>query len=192
MPPTTREASLLPDSQNTNTTASRIIHWVTTVGRFVIVFTELIVISAFLSRFYLDRKNADLSEIVRQQKAILESTKDFESEYILLQQRLSTINDFFKKSQDLTTPLNTLTKSTPPEIVFTRLSLSDGEQSPKVTLSVNSLNETAIVDFITNLSLNPQIESINVRKIEKKPKDFRYWIDLDIVFKGEANGNTKS
>jgi methyl coenzyme M reductase subunit C-like uncharacterized protein (methanogenesis marker protein 7) len=76
--PAKKEISLLPDEENLNTLSARVLRYLTTIGRVIIILTELAVISAFLSRFWLDRKNADLSETIRQQKAILESTQEFE------------------------------------------------------------------------------------------------------------------
>jgi len=72
-----KELSLLPDSSNPNSFSARFIKWVTTIGRWVMTLTELIVISAFISRFWLDRKNSDLSDLIRQKQAILESTQEF-------------------------------------------------------------------------------------------------------------------
>ena len=82
--PSKKEISLLPAEENLNTFSARFLKWVTSVGRVVIVFVELIVIGAFLSRFWLDRKNSDLSETLRQQKAILASTQEFEKDYLEL------------------------------------------------------------------------------------------------------------
>jgi len=52
--PAKKEISLLPDEENLDSFSARAFRWLTTVGRYVIVFTELIVICAFLSRFWLD------------------------------------------------------------------------------------------------------------------------------------------
>ncbi|MBU1129800.1 hypothetical protein KKE45_00570, partial [Patescibacteria group bacterium] len=88
---TKKEISFLPKHQDNHSFIAKLVRWVTTVGRSVIIFTELIVIAAFVSRFWLDRKNSDLSESIRQQKAILESTAPFEKDFLILQNRLKAI-----------------------------------------------------------------------------------------------------
>ncbi|HAP37638.1 hypothetical protein A2574_01320 [Candidatus Shapirobacteria bacterium RIFOXYD1_FULL_38_32] len=183
--PSKKEISLLPDSENINNIGARAIRWVTTVGRYVIIFTELVVISAFISRFWLDRKNADLSEVIRQQKAILESTKDFETEYSLLQQRLKFIKDSNIQTS-YSEKLTTLANSTPNEIIFDKLALSEKDNQLIANISVFSYTEESIIDFATNLILNPQISSVNISKIEKKPKENRYQIEINLVFKNET------
>lgn len=186
--PADKDPSLLPDSENNNTIFGRVLRWLTTVGRFVIVFTELIVISAFLSRFWLDRKNSDLSEVIRQQKAILESTKDFEIEFNLLQDRLGVIKDFYSVSHRSQSQIETLVESTPFEITYSSLSLTPLSKSSPATAELNlvSPREEAIVDFITNLTVNPQIQEVKVKNIEKKPRDSRYFINLSLIFKKET------
>lgn len=177
--PAKKEPSLLPDAQNINTPLARILRWVTSVGRVVIVFTELIVISAFLSRFWLDRKNSDLSEVIRQQKAILESTQDFEKEFVLLQKRLQTVKESYTSQAVFSPEIQTLVDSTPPDIVYHLLSL----RPAAADLDLTSYREDSIVDFITNLIVNPNIQSVEVERIEKKPKDSRYLVKISLTFK---------
>jgi len=185
--PVKREISLLPEENNPRSLPNRIVTWLTTVGRFVIVFVELIVVLAFLSRFFLDRKNADLSETIRQQKAILMSTKEFEDEYNQLQQRLKYIKDFYENEPQYLTKITSLVQSTPPDIVYDKFNITREKDSLQVVASLNAIayEETSIVDFITNLILNPDIASVNIKSIEKKTKDSRYSIGLDLLFRDQ-------
>lgn len=183
--PAKKEISLLPDEENPNSPASRLLQWITTAGRFVIVFTELIVISAFISRFWLDRKNSDYSDILRQQKAILESTQAFEKEYSLLQQRLKIIKDFYSITPEYNSKIISLTESTPREIVFNSLVIEDDPTRKSIVADIDliSYKEESIVDFITNLTVNENLETVDVKSIEKKPKENQYSVKLFLVFK---------
>ena len=183
--PSKKEISLLPSEENSNTFSARFFKWVTSVGRVVIVFTELIVIGAFLSRFWLDRKNADLSETLRQQKAILGSTQEFERDYVSLQQRLKFIKNFYKTEPKYGESLNSLIQSIPDGIYFQNISFNTSENSSPIAANVESFSyqEDAIIDFIVNLKLNPDISSVNVQKIEKKTKDSKFYLSLTLIFK---------
>lgn len=185
--PVKREISLLPEENNPRSLSNRIVTWLTTVGRFVIVFVELIVVLAFLSRFFLDRKNADLSETIRQQKAILMSTKEFEEEYNQLQQRLKYIKDFYENEPQYLPKITSLVQSTPPDIVYDKFTISREPESLQVVANLSAIayEESSIVDFITNLILNPDIASVNIKSIEKKTKDSRYSIGLHLIFKNQ-------
>ncbi len=182
--PAKKEISLLPNEENLNTFSARFLRWVTSVGRVVIIFVELIVIGAFLSRFWLDRKNSDLSETLRQQKAILGSTQEFEKDYVSLQERLKFIKNFYKTEPKYTESLNSLIQSIPDGIYFQNISFNSGEKASIITGSVEafSYQEDAIIDFIVNLKLNPDISSVNVQKIEKKTKDSKFYLSLSLTF----------
>lgn len=183
--PSKKEISLLPNEENSNSFSARFLKWVTTIGRIVIVFTEFIVILAFLSRFWLDRKNSDLSEILRQQKAILTSTKEFEDDYTSLQLRLQFIKNFYKSEPKYVENLNSLIQSLPSDIYFQSFSIDNNKITSKVSSKVElySYQEDAIVNFISNLKLNPDIDSVEVQKIEKKTKDSKYYLSIALTFK---------
>ena len=186
-----KEISLLPESENINSLSSRALHWTASVGRYIIVFTELIVIIAFISRFWLDRKSADLSEVVRQQKAILDSTALFEKDFNLVQQKLKIIKEFYGGIPQYDQKLSTLADSTPPDIVFETLSISKDLKINRIIVNASAfaLKESSIVDFLTNLTVNPEISTVNIRTIEKKARENRYLINFALVFK---NSNVKA
>ncbi|HWS48455.1 MAG TPA: hypothetical protein VN174_00210 [Candidatus Methanoperedens sp.] len=183
--PSTKEISLLPNEENNNSLVARLIRWVMTVGRVVIIFTEFIVIGAFLSRFWLDRKNSDLSEVLRQQKAIISSTKDFENDYNSLQQRLLYIKNFYKNQPKYVDILNSLISSLPNGIYFDSFSLVRDRKSSLISVMAQlySYQEGPLVNFITNAKLNPDIAGVEVQKIEKKTRDSKFYISVAITFK---------
>lgn len=183
--PSTKEISLLPNEENNNSFLARFLRWVTTVGRVVIILTEFIVIGAFFSRFWLDRKNSDLSEILRQQKAIINSTKDFETDYSSLQERLKYIKNFYKTEPKYVAILNSMIQSLPNGIYFQSFNLARDKKTSvvSVTAQLFSYQEGSIVDFINNAKLNPDISTIDVQKIEKKTKDSKYYLSVLVTFK---------
>jgi len=182
-----KELSLLPESENPNSISARIFYWLTTVGRWVIVLTELIVVSAFISRFWLDRKNSDLSEVIRQQEAILESTQDFEKEFTLFQQKLKTIKNFYSQETDYDQKITSLVTSTRRDIVFSNLSVKKNESNNIVAdASFTAYNEDSIVDFIDNLMLNPDIKSVDINRIEKRDHENNYSVSVSLVFKNST------
>lgn len=173
-----RELSLLPDESNNNSFVARAIRYLTTVGRYIIVFTELIVISAFISRFWLDRQNSDLSESLRQQKAILESTADFEKEYTLLQSKLKLIDAHYKNQPNYIDNIKAVVSSIPTDVFFQQFSID----TDMAQVSLYSYKEDSLVNTIVNMSLNPSINTIDIRRIEKKSKDAKYYVDLSLKF----------
>src|SRR3972149_11726382 len=62
-----------------------ILKWALTVGRLLVILTELTAFSAFIYRFTLDRTLIDLHEKINQEQAIVASLKDREAIYRNLQ-----------------------------------------------------------------------------------------------------------
>lgn len=188
-----KEISLLPESENPRSFSARFFKWITTTGRVTIILTELIVISVFISRFWLDRKNSDLSEISRQKQAILESTIPFEKEFVQLQQRLTYIKDFYSNQPDYSQQIDSLITSTPEDLFYDDISVSKDEKSKLITINTSliAFREESIVSFITNLMLNPDIDQVNVNKIEKKEKENTYSILITLFFKPTTKANPK-
>ncbi|HEX8923685.1 MAG TPA: hypothetical protein VF828_03050 [Patescibacteria group bacterium] len=182
-----KEISLLPESENTNSFISKSLKWLLTVGRVVIVLTEFVVICAFASRFVLDRKNSDISDVIRQQKAIIESVSDFEKEYASLQKRLKVIKDIYANQPDYGPKITSLVQSTPTGIIYENLRITNSPQHVvDAQIQIKAYNEDVIVSFITNLVVNPDIASVDVRNIEKKSKEAEYSVTVNVVFKSKT------
>ena len=179
-----KELSLLPESENPRSFRARFFKWVTTTGRVTIVLTEFIVISVFISRFWLDRKNSDLSEIVRQKQAILESATPFETEFTKLQERLDYIKSFYSNQPEYDKQISSLISSTPTDLFYNQLSISMDEKTTTTVInaSLTAYKEESIVSFITNLTLNSDINQVDVTKIEKKEKENQYLISIVLYF----------
>jgi len=180
-----KELSLLPESENPRSFGARFLKWITTTGRTTIVITELIVISVFISRFWLDRKNSDLSEVVRQKQAIIESATPFVTEFTGLQKRLSYIKNFYSNQPEYSQQISSLISSTPSDLFYNKISVFTDEKTEMtvVTTSLSAYKEESIVVFITNLMLNPDIDQVNITKIEKKEKENQYSVSLTLNFK---------
>jgi len=189
-----KEISLLPDKDN-NSLTGRILNWISNVGRYVVVFTELIIIGIFLSRFTLDRTNSDISEAVRQKRAMLNSTTEFEKDYSILQSKVQAIKKFYSQDNDYGNKIVYLADRTPSDIVYDNLSLKKDDGKLSANLSLIVYNEKSLIDFITNLSFeneNNPVASIDIKSIEKKSKENKYDVTLQLDFKNSSqNANQK-
>lgn len=182
MPAKKKEMSLLPDYENPNSIFNRVLNWLTSVGRVVIIITELVVVAAFLSRFWLDRKNSDLGELLRQRKAILESTKEFEKSYNSLQQKLNFIKTYYKSDDKIINQLDTIAKSIPESVAVMSMNVVKTESGNQpISVSAYGYTQESIVDLIVNLSLNPEIKTVEINKIEKKTKNNKYEVNVNLI-----------
>lgn len=191
MPVKRKNINLLPSENNANSFSSRLINWVATTGRVVIIITEVVVVGAFLSRFYFDRQNSDLTDSLRQQKAILDSVKDFEKQFTSVQKRLAAIKEIKSQTPHFEDQVTVIAKTVPKDIVLEQVRLGKKKDMITADILASAYQELAIIEFIQRLNLQKDISSIKVSRIEKKQKSTSYALTMSLDFKPKAIPNAK-
>ena len=71
--------------------SNQLLSWALTYGRYIIIITQIIVLTVFFTRFKLDRDHTDLKESVSQKQALIESVASLETEIRRIQKNLADI-----------------------------------------------------------------------------------------------------
>lgn len=156
--------NLLPEDDFEKTSFGRFIKWALSVGRYIVVFTELIVILAFLSRFKLDRDLTDIHESIEQKKAIIASAQELEREIRGLQDNLMKINEVTKKQNPYSSFITSFARIVPDEVTIENLTL----EKDRLSLSCTSLTPEGIGLFIYQLKQSPKFSNISIEDITRK------------------------
>ena len=72
----------------------RFIDWALTIGRLLVILTEIVALSAFIYRFSLDRQLIDLHSKITQEQAIANYLNNNEKKYRNLQDRLAIATNY--------------------------------------------------------------------------------------------------
>ncbi len=141
-----RQINLLPRDDFESSSFGRVLKWALSTFRALVIVTELIVMSAFLSRFWLDAKNSDLGEQVKIASAQVNAYKKVEDEFRLLQKKLSVTKSFYilPKESDF---LNKLAAVMPSDVFLSSFSIGDDG----VQIKAYSSNEQSIAQFLVNI-----------------------------------------
>lgn len=158
------EINLLPQEEFDASSAGRILKWILSTFRYIVITTEIVVISAFLSRFFLDAKSNELTDAIIQKKAIVASYSTFETEYRGTQRRLDIFKNYTSDSLSITPVIDSITKNIPANTNLTELSIN----GTKVTLTGEASEEANVSNFVANLSTSPFFENVNLNSIESK------------------------
>jgi predicted Zn-dependent protease len=179
-----KKISLLEEKPLGATTWGRFVNWLAFSGRGILVFTELIVLLAFVSRFWLDAKNNDLGEIVRQKKVILESSSQFEKDFLELQKRLNLADAYFTNLPELENFLNIIVANLPAGISLNSFNFVTGESTPRANIDIYILSEEDLALFINNLTKDERVAKVRVGKIEQdelgKGTDIKLAVDFNV------------
>lgn len=152
------EIEFLPQEEWEKTSFGKFLKWLLTVGRYIVIFTELIVILAFLSRFKLDRDLTDLYEQINNKQQIIQSYADFESDFRFLQKQLSTIQGLRKEQLQTKQLMEEIATLTPIDVYFSDLTISGN----KASFTANALSEAGLATFINNLKRSGHFSNLEI------------------------------
>ncbi len=153
--------NLLPQDPFFKTKLGRTLSWSINVGRYILIFTQIIVLISFSSRFVLDRMITDLNKSIHQKKLIIESQAEFENEFRLAQAKIKSYQEIEQQSE-LVEIFPLLQETLPNDFRLRTLKIQAGTMSGQgIALSNNGLNL-----FINNLQLSPNFRDIVVSRIE--------------------------
>ena len=158
--------NLLPQEEFAASTLGRILAWILSTFRVLVIMTELIVILAFLSRFWLDARTTDLNEEIKQKQAIVAASADFEKEFRLAQKKLKIYSDMTAKDKVATNLINSISSYLPPEVLLVSVS-QIGEE---VQVKGQSFTERAIAQFIANLEPSGLFDEISLSQVDTSQK----------------------
>lgn len=153
--------NLIPKDPFFTTPIGKVLKWALSVGRYIVVFTELIVIFSFLTRFSLDRQVTDLNETIARKRTIIESYGTLEDDVTRVQAILQEY-DQIAAQENITEVFPEMSRIVPSDVVLTEFVIRPGQVSfSGLVTSQNSLNA-----LISNIQLSQRFFNVSVDRIE--------------------------
>lgn len=159
--PATININLVPKDPFFQTTLGRALQWALSAGRYIVIFTELIVIVSFAARFTLDRQITDLNSRINTQKVTIQSYGDLEANFRSVQTRLDDVKEI-DQEVNIVDVFENLSKVTPRDVVLDQLSITPST----VNISGNTLSQTSFNLLVNNLQLSGSFFNISIGKVE--------------------------
>jgi Tfp pilus assembly protein PilN len=158
--PAAIKVNLLPKDPFLSSPVGKLLQWALSVGRYLVVFTELVVIISFASRFTIDRQITDLNLALLQKETVIDSYGDLEDNVRDLQTKIENYRQV-SQLDNVTDVFPVLTAVTPPDIILNDLQMRPG----RVTLSGTSLSNVSLGILINNLQVSGRFTDISVERI---------------------------
>ncbi len=176
MPANAISINLLDQGNSANSPWNRIIVWITTYGRYIMITTELIVLLAFASRFSLDRKLSDLKENISQKQEILEVNMDLEQDIRAVQTKIGTVKSLM---QGQSAPVDTL--------VLVQTLMPAGSyletltiEKDKLTANITTDNSETFSSVLANFSASRNLTAVEIGKVGKQPEGIEFVLSARI------------
>lgn len=138
--------NLLPKDAFAQSGVGKFLNWALSTGRYIVIFTEMIVILTFLSRFTLDRQLTDLNETILNKQAVLESYSNIEAITRNIQAKAQFIEEL--EGQVSTVDLlDFLASQAPDDVIFEQLDV----KTDRFSLIAVAYSSESLEDFINTL-----------------------------------------
>jgi len=155
--------NLVPQDPFFETALGRFLKWALSVGRYIVIFTELIVILSFASRFTLDRMVTDLNSSINQKERVISSYGDLEKRFRFIQRQIEDYQQF-KQESNLIDIFPILNENIPNNVVFETLLI----RPEVISFTGSALSQESLNVLVNNLQLNPHFAEVSVNKIESR------------------------
>lgn len=162
-----QEINLLPQKGFQTSTAGRILAWILSTFRIIVIVTEIIVMIAFLSRFWFDAQNTDLNEKIEQKQAVLIASQDFERRFEDLQKRLVVYTKLTSDQDQKLEVVKTVGNSIPSDVILRKIVV----EKNSLELTALTSNEKSIQQVIVNLGTSQNLKNVGLSGLKSDPEN---------------------
>ncbi len=156
----------------------RFMNWALTIGRLIVIITEVVAVIAFIYRFSLDEKIVELHSTIKQKQNIVSVLKNDENTYRNLQDRIALAANFSTASLKSNQIITDIANLIPNQVRINNLNLN----KDRINISANVISVFPLANFIDLLKSYHGIKSISIDNIENKPS-VGLSIDISAVLK---------
>jgi Tfp pilus assembly protein PilN len=154
------DINLIPTSENQGSVAV-IVRWLLSVGRYLIIVTEIIALVIFgLSvKFTIDKN--DLKESIDTKKAVIDTLSQDEELFRNYQQKVSQISTLIDTHSNTFSFYSDLLELLPSEAVFEEIKVENG----KLTLSGSLPNPNSLQALISSLNSSEKFSELDITNL---------------------------
>lgn len=152
--------NLLPKDSFEFSPLGRFLSWATTAGRVMVVMTEFIVLLAFGSRFYFDKKLNDLTEVLDQKQAQINAFSEIEAQIRTLLSKQSPVETYLKSNLNFSGKYANLGKIIPPGVKLDKLLID----SFGLNMEGEASSELSFAQFLNRLKKMDRIAMIGMKE----------------------------
>lgn len=157
----TQGINLVPTDRFASSTIGRFLMWLLSTFRIIVIIIEMLVMLAFFSRFWLDAKNSDLSDEMKQKKARILASQGVEKELIETQERLKIFSSLALPQLIPSETIKKIAPLIPPEVFLNDITLN----GKVLSVTGKAISELDIMQTMVNLENEKSFKNINLNRI---------------------------
>lgn len=180
--------NLLPKDPFTESSLGKFLGWALTTGRYIVIFTELIVIVVFVSRFTLDRQINSLNESILAKQTKIKSFEELEFTIRGIQEKGEFVHSHISTrhpAEWFEYVLNT----TPADVVYDQLSINANQH---INVRGVAFSQDSLSGLITDLKQDPLIEDVVLSTVETSDRSAGISFAIQIQLKEDSTSKNKN
>jgi Tfp pilus assembly protein PilN len=159
------DINLLPQEEFDSSTKGRVLQWLLGAFRYIIIVTELIVIFAFVSRFYFDLRLANINEEIDQKQAYIIARGNLEQTFRQTQSRLNIFGQMTEENLKVSPVVDDIAKRLPADTALKNLVFSEDK---KINIQGRAFTDRSIQQLLANLSASDFLTNLQLIQVESK------------------------
>lgn len=152
--------NLLPKDSFSYSTLGKFLAWATTTGRVLVVLTEFVVLLAFGSRFYFDKKVNDLTEEIDQKQAQIEAFAETESLIRRILAKQKPVENYLSSNLGFSDRYNELSRLMPNGVKLEKLTLD----SSGLSIVGEANTELGFAQLLQNLKKLEGLKKLSMKE----------------------------
>lgn len=154
---------------------TRLVRWLISSGRYIVIVVEMIVIGAFVYRYKLDADLVALQEEIASQSAYVQSLKRDEDLIRLTQFQLASIRQTKEARLDYPEVFSKIANYTPKDVRLTNITVEESKDLSHSDLSISGVttSNTQLSELIKQLKQDNTFPTVSLSQIS---------FDTDTVF----------
>lgn len=153
------QINLIPKDSFEFSGLGKFLSWATTTGRILVVLTEFVVLLAFGSRFYFDKKINDLSEEVDQKQVQIESFAETEKQMRKILAKQAPVSNYLAENISFGGRYDSLSKLIPSGVHLEKLTIDDSG----VGMAGESVSELGFAQLLRSLKKMEGIANLSMK-----------------------------
>lgn len=166
---------------------TKLVSWALSAGRYLIIFVEIIVLAAFLTRFKFDAELSDTKDAIENQIPYIDSLKQDEIKIRKLQFQIASIKEKKSKLLDFTQVFDALATQTPGGVTLTNISFDITSGSPNIKLTGKATNDLELASFIAGLKKDSKFSGVSLKSVALEQGAISFSITGPVSFGAAGN-----
>lgn len=152
--------------------------WAVSKGRVIVIFVELLALSALGYRFFVDQKIVDLNDQIKKQQIFIQAQAQKEKQYRNLQSRIEAIQTITSETQTKVQFLDdVISLASQSALLSSSLSLTENS----IAIDGQASSIFALNSFIETLKENPNVKAISMEELSTLDQGVRFRVTIQLI-----------